>query len=219
MTTSSLMKRQSIVLLVAALLAAPFFTSCEKEENADTSARLTPFSENFFPGDVPARHITQSEKLEIPASVDLPSNDAGNSRVATYYAVGVQKYRSQAKANTSPVIYEWVFVAPLADLYDITNKNVGLHGAGPFWTTTVADSIFAQHFSPVRSAPAADPSSVDWLLLMPKNGTTPTGIFQDVDYIQRIATVGGKAPVTPPTAANQTVDVNYTAIYRLSKKN
>jgi hypothetical protein len=40
-----------------------------------------------------------------------------------------------------------------------------------------------------------------------------------VDYVQRIATKGGKAPLTPPTAANETVDVKYKTVYRFSKKN
>jgi hypothetical protein len=162
-----------------------------------------------------AAHIAASENLEIPAPVSLP---AGSSRVATYYAVGVQKYKARIKAGSDPVAYEWVFVAPLADLYDASNNKVGLHGAGPFWSLSSADSIFAQHFSPARTAPSSDPESIDWLLLMPKNGTTPTGIFAGVDYIQRIATKGGKAPVTPPASLTETADVKYKAVYRFSKQ-
>jgi hypothetical protein len=52
---------------------------------------------------------------------------------------------------------------------------------------------------------------------MPKTGTVPTGIFSHVAYIQRIATKGGKAPATLPSAASDTVDVKYTAIYRFTK--
>jgi Protein of unknown function (DUF3455) len=54
---------------------------------------------------------------------------------------------------------------------------------------------------------------------MPKVGKTPTGFFKNVSYIQRIATQGGKAPLTPPVAINDIVNVKYTAIYRLSIKN
>ena len=168
----------------------------------------------------PAWHISQSEKLSIPTAVEIPANHPdGNTRVATYYAEGVQKYKAQQKPGSSPATYEWVFVAPDALLYDITNKKKGTHGAGPFWSVSVADSIFGQHFTPVRSAPAHDALSVDWLLLMPKNGTTPTGIFSNVDYIQRIATVGGKAPSQLPVNSTQTIEVKYTAIYRFTKKN
>ena len=171
-------------------------------------------------GNAPAAHIQASENLSIPASVAVPENlPNGNTRVATYYAVGVQKYKARIKAGTDPVQYEWIFVAPLADLYDNSNAKVGIHGAGPFWATSPIDSIFGQHFSPQRTAPSPDPESIDWLLLMPKAGTTPTGIFADVDYIQRIATKGGKAPLTPPTSITQTVDVKYKTVYRFTKIN
>lgn len=171
-------------------------------------------------GNSPAAHIAASENLEIPVAVAVPENlPNGNTRVATYYAIGVQKYKARIKAGSDPVSYEWVFVAPQADLYDITNAKVGNHGVGPFWTTSALDSIFAQQFSPARTAPGSDPESIDWLLLMPKVGTTPTGIFADVAYIQRIATKGGKAPLTPPTSLTQTVDVKYKAIYRFTKIN
>ena len=81
------------------------------------------------------------------------------------------------------------------------------------------DSIFGQQFSPARTAPSPDPESIDWLLLMPKVGTIPTGIFADVDYIQRIATKGGKAPLTPPTSLSETVEVKYKTVYRFTKIN
>lgn len=169
-------------------------------------------------GNSAAAHIAASENLLIPAAVELPENPNGNSRVATYYAVGVQKYRAREKAG-SPGVYEWVFVAPQADLYNFNNDKIGTHGAGPFWSISPLDSIFAQHFSPARTAPSEDPDSIDWLLLRTKDGTTPTGIFEDVDYIQRIATKGGKAPLAPPTSATETVDVKYKTVYRFSKKN
>jgi hypothetical protein len=171
-------------------------------------------------GNSPVAHIIASENLTIPAIVSVPENlPNGNTRVATYYAVGVQKYKARIKAGSDLVSYEWVFVAPQADLYDITNANVGTHGAGPFWSTSPLDSIFGQQFSPARTAPGTDPESIDWLLLMPKIGTTPTGIFADVKYIQRIATKGGKAPLAPPTNSFETVEVKYKAVYRFTKIN
>ena len=171
-------------------------------------------------GNSAAANIAVSESLEIPAAVAVPENlPNGNTRVATYYAVGVQKYKARVKTGSDPIAYEWVFVAPQADLYGNTNAKVGTHGAGPFWEVSPLDSIFAQHFTPSRIAASPDAESIDWLLLMPKTGTTPTGIFTDVDYIQRIATKGGKAPLTPPTSLNETVDVKYKTIYRFTKKN
>ncbi len=191
-------------ILLNAILFAAVLTGCKKDNDIDINS--------------PAYQIRESEKLVIPAAVDLPSNlPDGNTRVATYYAEGVQKYKAQAKAGTNPVTYEWVFVAPQALLYDESNKITGTHGAGPFWQLSAQDSIFAQHFSPAKTAPSPD-GSIDWLLLMPKAGKTPTGIFQHVAYIQRIATTGGKAPAILPLSAAETADVKYTAIYRFSKK-
>lgn len=187
------------------LLFAVAVTGCKKEKTVDINS--------------PAYKIDMSEKLFIPLVVDLPTNQpGGNSRVTTYFAEGVQKYKAQLKAGTTNE-YEWVFVAPDAKLYDAANKIIGTHGAGPHWTLSAADSIFAQHFSPAKTSPSPDANSIDWLLLMQKSGKTPTGFFKDVAYIQRIATVGGKAPASIPVNANATAEVPYTAIYRFTKKN
>lgn len=192
-------------LMLIAVLSATIVTACSRDKEAATTS--------------PAYHIAESEKLIIPAAVDLPSAPNGNTRLATYYAVGVQKYKAQQKAGSNPASYEWVFVAPQADLYDATNKKIGTHGAGPFWQLSAADSIYAQAFNPPKSSPGKDASTIDWLLLLPKTGKTPTGIFAAVSYIQRIATEGGKAPSTLPANAGETVDVKYTAVYRFTKKN
>ncbi|HEU5166428.1 MAG TPA: DUF3455 domain-containing protein [Chitinophagaceae bacterium] len=210
--------------LTVAFIFSTALMACKKEsvtpnssEEIAVSSAISSLAAN---GNSPAAHINASEKSEIPAAVAVPENfPNGNTRIATFYAVGVQKYKARVKAGSDPVTYEWVFVAPKADLYDITNTKVGNHGAGPFWTTSLLDSIFAQQFTPARTAPGEDPESIDWLLLMPKTGTTPTGIFADVDYIQRIATKGGKAPLTLPTNINDTVEVKYKAVYRFTKRN
>jgi hypothetical protein len=165
----------------------------------------------------PAYKISESEKLTIPASIAVPVTAGGNSRVATYYADGVQRYKAQAKAG-SPGLFEWVFVAPQATLY-LSNTVIGTHGAGPFWEVSPADSLFAQAFTPARTAPSPDANSIDWLLLKTKEGKPSTGLFSQVSYIQRIATVGGKAPAVAPTSEWQTAAVRYTAVYRFTKTN
>ena len=118
-----------VLLFMTAALT--IMAGCEKEKTTET-----PF------------HIIQaSEDLVIPAAVALPANlPAGNMRVATYYAVGVQKYKAQTKAGTTGT-FEWVFVAPEAKLYDGTNREIGTHSAGPNWKLNGRiDSIYAQHF-------------------------------------------------------------------------
>lgn len=214
-------------LIGATLLSVVLFlgaTSCTRDVEELSEASQTSIAPAETPsleanGNVAAAHLAASETLEIPSAVALPENlPGGNTRVATYYAVGVQKYKARIKPGTSDVL-EWVFVAPQADLYDGANTKIGTHGAGPVWKLFTQDSIVAMHFLPMRTAPSNDPESIDWLLLQPKTGITPTGIFADVDYIQRIATKGGKAPVTPPASLDATADVKYKAIYRISRIN
>lgn len=196
-------------LLMPAIISVSFI-SCEKK----------PISEPVVDPNSPAFHIAESESMVIPDAIKLPDNlPEGNSRVATFFAVGVQKYRAKEKAGSNPVTFEWVFVAPRADLFDASNNKVGIHSAGPVWTLSTADSMYGQATNPPSSAPASDPNSIDWLLLEPKTDNPPTGAFAEVSYLQRIATNGGKAPATPPANENETVDVPYTAIYRFSKKN
>jgi len=194
------------LILTTAVAAMIMITACNRDKASPTTYS-------------PSGYITKSESLTIPASVEIPSNPTGNTRIATYYAEGVQKYKAKLKAG-STTEFEWQFVAPQADLYDVDHKKVGTHSAGPTWQllNSTTDSIYAQAFTPARTAPSPD-GAIDWLLLQPKTGKTPTGFFAQVSYIQRIATLGGKAPTTPPAGANETVDVKYVAVYRFTKKN
>ena len=193
------------MLMLLGVLSATFTVSCSRDKDLPDIKS-------------PAYHIAQSEKLSIPAAVNLPSSANGHTRIATYYAKGVQKYVAQVKfgGNTT---YEWVLNRPQADLYSANNKKVGTHGFGPFWEISPADSIFAQSSAPPAVAASPDSTSINWLLLVPKSGRVATGIFANVTYIQRIATKGGKAPITLPASANETVDIPYTAIYRFTQKN
>lgn len=199
------MKKNLLIAVSVALLFLLIALSCSKDEIIDTNA--------------PAYKIGESEQLSIPAEVDLPGNlPGGYSRIATFYARGVQKYKAQVKAGSDPLSYEWVFVAPDAELYDASNKKIGTHGAGPFWQLSEADSIFAQAFTPARTA-TPNANSIPWLQLMPKAGKLPTGIFLHTSHIQRIATTGGKAPDAAPVSLSDKADVWYTAVYRFSQKN
>lgn len=191
--------------IVLPILLVMMLTSCTRNVPPDTTS--------------PAYQIGESEKLVIPDAIELPANAAGNTRIATFYADGYQKYKAQEIAGSSPVAYQWVLVAPLADLYDASNQKVGTHSIGPTWQLSPTDSLYGQAFNPAKAAASPDASSIDWLQLQAKPGTVPTGIFANATYIQRIATKGGKAPATAPTNASETVNVHYTAIYRITKKN
>ena len=212
-------------LFLLSAFVSVVLTACKRDNSLyETSLEEQLWNGEQFMGNSlhngsPVQQIAASDQLVIPEIVDLPAEPGVSyTRVATYFAKGVQKYKAQIKAGSNPVTYQWVLAGPDAKLYDATNQKVGSHGFGPHWEISPADSIFAQHFSPQRTSPSPEPNTVPWLLLMPKAGTTPTGIFADVDYIQRIATQGGTAPTTPPASIDETTDVKYTAIYRFTKK-
>jgi hypothetical protein len=203
-----MLTKQNRVLKALALFVILFLSvaACNKETGEDTS--------------LASYHIFESEKLVLPETIAVPVNPpSGNTRLATYFAEGVQKYKAQRVPGSDPVVYQWILTGPRANLYDVSNRKIGTHTAGPTWQLSANDSIYAQQFVPARAVPSADPLSVDWLQLMPKTGTQPTGVFANTTYIQRIATRGGKAPSAPPVSANDTVDVKYTAIYRFTRKN
>jgi Protein of unknown function (DUF3455) len=187
-------------LAMLTMICSVTFVSCDDKDEVDPAS--------------PAFAIQQSESITVPDEVKVPESAV---RVATYYAKGYQIYRAQQVAGSNPAQYEWFFVAPSADLYDNNNHLIGGHFTGPTWSLPESNStINAQAFTPAK-AKNMDAASIDWLLLMPKSGSTASGIFSDVDFIQRIVTVGGRAPSTPPTGLTGEIGVYYTAIYRFSK--
>src|SRR6185436_9021241 len=108
-------------LLLTAASFAIVLVACKREGIA-TNEEIQTISANTLSieanGNSAAAHIAASENLTLPAIVAVPENfPNGNSRVATYYAVGVQKYKARIKSGSDPVVYEWVFVAPQAELY------------------------------------------------------------------------------------------------------
>jgi len=201
---NSITRRRSGHILALVILMG-FFNACSDHD--DPKPELSP-----------ADYIGLSENLTMPEVFSLSPNPKGYERVATYYAVGVQKYKAQVKAGADPAQYEWVFVGPEADLYDASNAKIGIHYAGPTWKLTgPGHTIMGQAFSPAKTF-SKDMKSIDWLLLDIKSGQEPTGTFQGVNYIFRIATTGGKAPATPPTDLGATAEVPYTAVYRFVKR-
>src|SRR5262249_44311602 len=88
----------------------------------------------------------------------------------------------------------WTFVAPPATLFSDEKhpEIIGTHFAGPTWESTSGSTVVG---AVVKRCPA-DPSSIPWLLLQAvSNGGD--GVFDDVDFIQRLNTVGGNAPSAP----------------------
>jgi hypothetical protein len=128
--------------------------------------------------------------------------EAGNKVIAHAYAIGVQIYRWDGAA--------WVFVAPQALLYEDPefHGEFATHFAGPTWESnsgsTVVGTAVLQRCTP-------DPYSIPWLLL--KGSGEGPGIFAGVTFVQRVNTVGGKAPADPGEFVGEQAEVPYTAEY------
>jgi len=111
-------------------------------------------------------------------------------------ATGVQIYECSASKD-DPARFEWTFRAPEAALFDPAGHRIGKHYGGPTWESndgsTVVGEVRARNDGP-------DPNAIPWLLLAAKS-TSGSGVFSDTTSVQRLQTVGGKAPTEACTRA------------------
>jgi hypothetical protein len=133
-------------------------------------------------------------------TIDIPEELRVEFRHFAYSAKGVQIYRCGDDGR-------WMFQAPSAQLYDDDDQLVAEHFSGPTWQAADGSTVVAKKIS--EASP--DPASIPWLLLEAVSNTGE-GVFKNVKYIQRLSTVGGKAPSVPcdGPALNE---VSYEAIY------
>jgi hypothetical protein len=123
-------------------------------------------------------------------------------------AKGVQIYECRAGKDAG---YEWAFVGPEAELFDVHGKRIGHHYGGPHWEAADGSKILGS-VKERADAPAAD--AIPWLLLASKS-VGPDGSFSKVTSVQRVNTVGGVAPKggCSQAAAGTSARVAYTADY------
>jgi hypothetical protein len=131
---------------------------------------------------------TEMEKApSVPASLNVP---ATQTLSVVAQASGVQIYDCSA-SKTDPAKFEWVFRAPEADLFDRAGKKIGKHYAGPTWESNDGSKVIGE----VKARDEGpDANAIPWLLLNAKS-TSGNGVFGKTQSIQRLNTVGGKAPV------------------------
>ena len=126
---------------------------------------------------------------------------AGSTFAYHAYARGVQIYRWDGAA--------WAPVGPSAELFaDAAGKAlVGTHFGGPRWQSLSGSTVRGS----VIDRCVYDANAIPWLSLagVPENGP---GVFAHTTFIQRVNTVGGKAPPTPGSL-DQIEEVPYTAEY------
>jgi hypothetical protein len=105
----------------------------------------------------------------------------------------------------------WILKGPDAQLFDLQNKPVGKHYAGPTWEGLDGGKVVGELKT---SMPAPVDKAVPWLLLNAKSHEGP-GAFAQAQAIVRIGTTGGTAPSDgcDETRTGQELRVPYTAIY------
>src|SRR6267154_14553 len=143
----------------------------------------------------------------VPENLKVP---AGQTLSLVSPATGVQIYECGA-IKADPARFEWIFKAPEADLFDLSGKKIGKHYAGPTWESNDGSKVVGQ-VKARDDGPNAN--AIPWLLLNAKS-TSGNGVFSQTQSIQRVNTVGGKAPVGGCTQAQAGKDarIAYRAAY------
>jgi len=143
----------------------------------------------------------------VPASLRVPANQV---LIKQLHATGVQIYQCQpTKSDASQ--FEWAFKQPEAALFTKAGRNVGKHYGGPTWEANDGSKVIGE-VTGRNDSPK--PNSIPWLLLRAKT-TAGNGVFTGVQYVQRLNTVGGAAPVTVcrQDQVGQQLRAAYTADY------
>lgn len=127
--------------------------------------------------------------------------------ILTVKGDGVQIYACKDLGGVA----QWVLQAPDAKLLDASGKEVGTHGAGPFWKAADGSLVKGKL---VTSSKAPEAGDIAWLLLK-ANAHEGSGVLEAVEYIRRSETHGGVAPAAGCDAGHldATVRVPYTATY------
>ena len=123
---------------------------------------------------------------EVPEALKVPATQVLSLETQ---AAGVQIYECKTSKG-DPKLFEWVFKAPEAELFDSADKKIGRHYAGPTWESNDGSKVVGE----VKAKDnGPDPNAIPWLLLSAKS-TSGSGVFSQVQSIQRLQTTGGKAP-------------------------
>jgi hypothetical protein len=151
-----------------------------------------------------------SRRISVPVVPDTLKVSPNETLSFAATAKGVQIYECRAKTNDATE-YEWVLKAPEADLFDAQGKRIGRHYGGPTWEGIDGSKVIAE--AKARE-PSPEKNAIPWLLLVAKKHEG-TGVFSRVSSIQRLETMGGKAPAGSPDRSKLGTEVRipYTAVY------
>jgi len=123
-------------------------------------------------------------------------------------ADGVQIYTCEAKGS----LFQWIFKAPEANLFDKQGRQIGTHFAGPTWKMADGSAIVGEV---VAKADAPERGAIEWLLLRAK-AHEGQGILGEAAFIRRTDTKGGIAPTAGCDANHvaEQVRMRYSAVYQ-----
>jgi hypothetical protein len=143
----------------------------------------------------------------MPEAIAIPS---GQKILLKAVGKGFQIYVCKAKEGAANV-YEWTLKAPEAELFNDNGQVIGKHYGGPTWESTDGSKVVGKLHA---KADAPEATAIPWLLLDAKSNEG-SGVLGSVKGIQRVATVGGKAPAEgcDGTHTNAETRVPYGATY------
>ena len=161
--------------------------------------------------------FAQSSNLvrpKVEANIDVdPQTDVLKLMV---YATGVQMYNFVLDEKTQKYVLDVSKSTPKAMLFDKTGKQIGTHGKGPYWESSLDNSRVEGNPDPELIKKSSSPNSIPWLLLeTKKQDKAGYGIFSNITKIQRVETSGGVAPKNANVLyfPDKVVSVPYTAVY------
>lgn len=188
--TGSVWAARSLLVIVAVVSAA----CSDNSQGGTTAPRLTAVADLNSGNRLP--DLTGCEFLAAPQ---------GSTLEFAAFGVGVQIYHWNGTS--------WGAPTPAATLYADAGLNavVATHFAGPTWQSNSGGKVVGTVLN--RCTP--DAASIAWLSL--SGIADGPGIFQQVNFIQRLHTVGGNAPAAPGTVIGQEARIPYTADYLFYK--
>jgi len=145
-----------------------------------------------------------SAGMVVPEAVRAPAEQVAK---LTVHAAGDQIYQCVLQDNA----YAWQAQAPDARLFDMSGQVVGNHYSGPIWEYKEGSRVVGRVVSKLDVDLGA---SIPWLLVevVAHHGV---GMFSDINYINRVNTLGGLSPSSSCNANHLGSEkrVNYTADY------
>lgn len=152
-----------------------------------------------------AAHANMVDNNSLPEPVRVPAG-----HVQSMWTVGTGEITYACRAKPDQSGYAWVFVAPVASLWDEKKTQVGKYYAGPTWESNDGSKVTGKQLA---VAPGGDGNIPLQLVQATPQG--PMGSMSKVTYIQRLVTKGGVAPGKPCAMDNVGAEakVGYQADY------